>query len=513
LVRGVEGSADPVPTILVAGIVRHVERLHALGRIERTRWGALARHVASLRADLVVVGGTPPDTDVADVVATIRKDDAVASVPVLHASPGAESCADCGADVCLPSGDVPGPLLQVARLLLELHRVAPSDPGSAVAPPARSQRLEALGRLASGIVHDFNNLLFVMTGQVELARRQLGRDHPAAARLLPVLEAVDRAGELTRQLLAYTRGSRSEIRLVDLNAVVTRLDRMLQRVIGEDVAIEIRTGPDLGPIRADPSQMEQVILNLALNAREAMPKGGHLAIETRDVDVQREAGPSDSLAPGRYVTLTVSDDGVGMDEETRARIFEPFFTTRPETGGSGLGLASVHDIVEDAGGLIRVDSRPGAGATFTIYLPRADEEDEPAHAAAGEVAPPRGGETLLVAEDSEAVRDVTRELLEGLGYTVLLASRGAEALAVAEAYRGPIHLLLTDVVMPGLRGDSLATEMKALRPDIRVLFMSGYGDGVLARASFAGEEATVLRKPFGQERLAQAIRETLDRRP
>jgi CheY-like chemotaxis protein len=256
--------------------------------------------------------------------------------------------------------------------------------------------------------------------------------------------------------------------------------------------------------------MEHLLLNLALNARDAMPRGGRLTIETRDVDIA-DRGLAAPVSPGRYVMLAVSDDGVGMDAETKGRIFEPFFTTKPEGRGSGLGLSTVRGIVDDAGGTILVESEPGLGTTFRIFLPCVDEQGEPSGLDAVSARLPRGGETVLVAEDSEPVREVTRELLAALGYSVLTASRGEEALAVARAHDGPIHLLLTDVVMPDLRGGSLAEQLVAERPEARVLYMSGYGDGVARTADGPGEHDLILRKPFDQGYLARAVRDALDR--
>jgi len=280
-----------------------------------------------------------------------------------------------------------------------------------------------------------------------------------------------------------------------VNAVVAQLDGMLQRVIGEDVQIEVRAGAGLGRVEADFAETEQLLLNLALNARDAMPHGGRLVIETKAV--------------GRHVMLAVSDDGMGMDQGTRQRIFEPFFTTKPEGAGSGLGLATVQRIVERQGGRIRVESAPGRGTTFRVYLPCVDPPAEIARPLAEPSDLPGGRETVLVAEDSDAVREVTRELLEALGYVVMTAARGEEALEVARAHPGPIDLLLADVVMPGMRGASLGEQLLAARPDARVLFMSGYGDGVAP--GVAGDREAVLRKPFDQDRLARAVREALDR--
>jgi CheY-like chemotaxis protein len=373
----------------------------------------------------------------------------------------------------------------------------------------RAQRLEALGQLTGGIAHDFNNILGVITGHGQLAQQLLPRDHPASAGIEQVVKASERAAALTHQLLSLSRAPRHGPHVLDLNGVVDGVAAMLQRVISEDVEFDVRPGAALGSVRADPGEIEQILLNLALNARDAMPMGGRLGIETRNARLADEEATLVGLLPGPYVVLAVSDSGTGMDALTRERIFEPFFTTKPEGRGSGLGLATVHGIVERCGGAIRVDSTPGVGTTFRIYLPREDSPAEHVAPAPSPSAAVEGRETILLVEDADAVRDVTRELLEGLGYTVLAAAHGAQALALARAYPGPIHLLLTDVVMPRLGGGTLAAEVASLRPQIRIVYMSGYTTEALPGHAAPG--ALLLQKPFTRDRLAQAIRETLDR--
>jgi len=505
----VTGRAVATPTILVAGIVRDLAGLRQLGRLERARWSGLGPRAARRGAALVVVGGSSRGVDAVAAIAQLKERPGTAAIPVLHAAAPEGGCPGCHADVCLPAGARAGQLARVTGVLLDLYETKARErlvrPRSAHA--STSERLESLGRLTGGIVHDFNNLLFVISGQIELARRALGPDHPAGARLAPALQAAERAAALTRQLLAFSRGSSPEPRLLDLNAVVAQLDGMVRRVIGDDVEIEIRAGRGLGRVRADRTQMEQLLLNLALNARDAMPGGGRLTIETRDIVVD-DGDPFAPAPPGRHVLLAVSDEGVGIDAETRRHIFEPFFTTKPEGVGSGIGLATVHGIVEQAGGSIRVDSEPGVGTTFRVYLPCAEEAAVEAAPASGPAGIPGGRETVLVAEDSEAVRDVACELLAAIGYTVLAASRGEEALAIAQSHPGPIDLLLTDVVMPGLGGGSLAQQVRAARPEARVLFMSGCGEG--AKAAGRPLAGPLLLKPFGQDRLARAVRECLE---
>jgi signal transduction histidine kinase/ActR/RegA family two-component response regulator len=492
-------------------VVHHLDALQGLGQLERARWSAVVPYAARRPAHLVVVGQASAGVDGVRVIAGLKGHPATEDIPVLHALPPEADCTECRADVCLTGGWPARQLTRVAHVLLDLGRVRlQAEPaGLAAARAGQAGRLETLGRLTGGIVHDFNNLLFVITGQIDLARRLLAADHPAFARLTPAFQAAEHAAELTRQLLAFGRSSRAHPRLVDMNAVVAQLDTMLQRLIGEDVQIEIRPGTALGWVRADVAEMEHLLLNLALNARDAMPRGGRLTIETRALEIAA-AVSAPPARPGRYVVLAVSDDGVGMDAETQKRIFEPFFTTKAEGRGSGLGLSTVRRIVDDAGGTIQVDSEPGLGTTFRIVLPCADTQAESAGPDAVSAGLPRGGETVLVVEDSEPVREVTRELLATLGYAVLTAARGDEALSIAREHDGPIHLLLTDVVMPGLRGGSLAEQVVTERPEARVLYMSGYGDSVARGADGPAEHDTILRKPFDQERLAHAVREALD---
>ena len=374
----------------------------------------------------------------------------------------------------------------------------------------RAQRLEALGQLAGGIAHDFNNLLGVITGHSQLAQQLLPRDHPASAGIEQVVKASERAAALTHQLLSLSRAPSRGPHALDLNAVVDGVAAMLQRVISEDVEFDVRPGAALGPVRADPGEIEQILLNLALNARDAMPMGGRLGIETRNAELAEEEAALVGLAPGPYVVLAVSDSGTGMDAQTRERIFEPFFTTKPEGRGSGLGLATVHGIVERCGG--RDPRRQHARRGHD--LPDLPAARGPARASPRSRRPPpaqrrRAARRSCSSRTRISVRDVTRELLEGLGYTVLAAAHGAQALALARAYPGPIHLLLTDVVMPRLGGGTLAAEVASLRPQIRVVYMSGYTTDALPRHAAPG--VLLLQKPFTRDRLAQAIREAIDR--
>src|SRR3989441_7063418 len=374
----------------------------------------------------------------------------------------------------------------------------------------QSQKMEAVGRLAGGIAHDFNNLLTVITSYCDLLLEDLEREDPKREDVEQVRKAADGATALTRQLLAFSRQQVLAPKVVSMSTVVSGVEKMLRRVIGEDVDLAARLDPDVGSVKADVGQLEQVLMNLAVNARDAMPTGGKLTIETanaeHDPDYARE---HDAAAVRRFVMLAVSDTGIGMDEATKARIFEPFFTTKEPGKGTGLGLATVYGIVQQSGGFIWVYSEPGRGTTFKIYLRRVDAPAEGgAAAASGDL--PRGTETVLIVEDAAAVRAVMRHVLERQGYVVLEASNGATALELVAGHPAPIHLLLTDVIMPGLSGRQLADRLAALRPDTRVLYASGYTDDAVVRHGVLESGIAYLQKPFTTDSLARKVREVLD---
>jgi signal transduction histidine kinase len=376
----------------------------------------------------------------------------------------------------------------------------------------QSQKIEAIGQLAGGVAHDFNNLLGVILGYGEMAQRHLAAEHPARARVDQMVKAAERAADLTRQLLAFSRKQILHPKLLDLNTLVADAERMVGRLIGEDIAVIVQSFASLGTVKADPGQIEQVILNLAVNARDAMPKGGTLTLETDNFDVDEDyAGAHPPLHPGRYVMLAVSDTGIGMDAETQQRIFEPFFTTKPEGQGTGLGLSTVHGIVKQSGGHLWVYSEPGRGTSFKVYLPRVDELPESPRPDGPPMEAPRGHETILLVEDTETLKEVIRETLEERGYEVLLASNGEDALVLTRERKGPIDLLLTDVVMPRIGGGDLARLFLALRPGTRVLYMSGYTDGAILQHGLLGEDLMLLEKPFSGDKLARTVREALDR--
>jgi len=374
----------------------------------------------------------------------------------------------------------------------------------------QAQKMEAVGRLAGGVAHDFNNLLMVISGYAEVILEKLDANGALHHKATAIQQAADRATTLTRQLLAFSRKQLLELKVVDLNAIVSDMERLLRPLIGENVQLTTRLGSGLGRTRADAGQMEQVIMNLVVNAKDAMPEGGSLSIQTANA-VLDDAYRQDRtyIQPGAYVMLSVSDTGSGMDKETQSRIFEPFFTTKEKGKGTGLGLSTVYGIVKQSGGYIFAHSEVGQGTTFRIYLPRVEEPVEPitAHARANTTA--RGSETVLLVEDEESVRGLVRETLESRGYTVLEAADGEAALVLAQSFETHIDLLVTDVVMPGMSGRELAAQLKQTRQQTRVLFLSGYTEDAIAQEGGLEPGAAFLQKPFTLQNLARKVREVL----
>jgi two-component system cell cycle sensor histidine kinase/response regulator CckA len=375
----------------------------------------------------------------------------------------------------------------------------------------QTQKMEAIGRLAGGVAHDFNNLLTVINGYGELLLGALGAGESSRAYAQEIGRAGERAAALTRQLLAFSRQQVLEVKVVDLNESVRASEQLLRRLIGEDVRLETALAPDLDRVRADPGQMGQVIMNLALNARDAMPTGGRLTIETANVRLDEAyARGRPEVVPGRYVLLAVSDTGCGMTEQTLARVFEPFFTTKEVGKGTGLGLAVVHGVVSQSGGHVAASSEPGRGTAFKVYLPAVGAARPAGKSHQGLQPAPRGSETVLLVEDDESVRNLARIVLRASGYFVLEARHGGEAVRLAQEYAGPIHLVVSDVVMPEVGGRLLAERLAALRPDVKVLFVSGYTDDAVVRHGVLEAEVAFLQKPFSPAALAAKVREVLD---
>jgi signal transduction histidine kinase/CheY-like chemotaxis protein len=373
----------------------------------------------------------------------------------------------------------------------------------------QAQKMDAMGRLAGGVAHDFNNLLTVIKGNSSLLVERLQSDDQLLGRTQQIEKAADRAASLTRQLLAFCRMQVLQPKIVDLNMLVSEMCKLLRRLIREDIAFNFHASESLGRVKADPGQIEQVIMNLAVNAGDAMPAGGSLTIETRNVTVDEEyALTRPPILPGEYVLLAVTDTGHGMDAETKTRIFEPFFTTKEQGKGTGLGLATVYGIVKQSGGCVWVESEPEKGARFEIYLPRVDEAAESFACDEIAVTPVRRRKTVLVVEDEEGVRELASEFLESAGYAVLTAKDGTEALAIAEQSEEPIHLLLTDVVMPKMRGPELAKRLKGLRTKLRIVYMSGYLEYNRGNDDFL-EEGFFLQKPFSRDTLVLKMGEAL----
>ncbi|MGO9088387.1 MAG: PAS domain S-box protein [Candidatus Sulfotelmatobacter sp.] len=379
----------------------------------------------------------------------------------------------------------------------------------------QSQKMEAVGRLSGGVAHDFNNLLGVIIGYGEIVQEGTEAESPLRTCVDEMLKAGHRAASLTRQLLAFSRQQVMDPRVLDLNVVVKDMEKMLKRLISEDIQLKTDLDPRLARIRADQGQIEQVIMNLVVNARDAMPNGGRLEVTTRGVRmdddfVRRYPYP---VRVGDYVLLTVSDTGIGMDATTRARVFEPFFTTKGKGKGTGLGLSTVYGVVKQSGGYVEVNSEPGAGATFNIYLPKVEEPLDAQKPAAELPDSLHGTETVLLVEDEVSLRKLSRHLLELCGYSVLEAETGAEALKISKAqHHQVIHLLLTDVVMPGMSGRALADQLVKQRPETQVVYMSGYTGQTVGEHGVLAEGSFFLPKPFTREALARKVRAALDGR-
>jgi PAS domain S-box-containing protein len=374
-----------------------------------------------------------------------------------------------------------------------------------------AQKMEAVGRLSGGIAHDFNNLLGVIIGYSQVVKKKLGKDNPLLEHVEEVEKAGQRAASLTKQLLAFSRQQVLTPAVLKLNAVVTEMCKMLPRLLGEDIEVTIALADDLGQVKADLGQVEQVILNLAVNARDAMPEGGRLKIETANADLDESfTRHHPGSVIGRYVMLGVTDSGTGMSPETQAQIFEPFFTTKERGKGTGLGLATVYGVVKQSGGYISVDSSPGKGASFKVYLPRTEEPVVQASSNVSIEPTMRGSETILLVEDAEPLRKLVQSFLEVRGFRVLAAPNGEKALDLAIQNSEPIHLLLTDVVMPGMNGRVLAEQLGPRQPGMKVIYMSGYTDSFIVGHGVLNPETHLIHKPFTEEVLIAKVREMLD---
>jgi two-component system cell cycle sensor histidine kinase/response regulator CckA len=420
-------------------------------------------------------------------------------------------------DRAFPIADETGAVVRVAGIAQDVTKLMDADEAlfQSEARLRQAQKMEAVGRLAVGVAHDFNNLITVIGGYADLSLDDLPADAPARESVQTINEAAQRATALTRQLLAFGRRQVLNPSVVDVNAVVGEMSKLLRRTIGEDIDLDLALAPDLGKARVDASQLEQVVVNLVVNARDAMPRGGRIVVETSNADldaayVQKHPG----LTAGRYVLFAVTDTGVGIDEEAMKQIFEPFFTTKPTGRGAGLGLATVFGIVQQSGGHVEVFSHVGRGSTFKVYLPRVDaSEATPAPAPPVTEAPRGGDETVLVVEDDEPMRALVRRILQRAGYTVLAASSGADLPHVLGGHAGRLDLVVADLVMPGLSGPEVVEKVVAGGWTPRVLYMSGYTDAAVVRHGMITSGTPYLAKPFSAATLLRKVREVLDAAP
>jgi signal transduction histidine kinase len=471
--------------------------------------GAFA-HLRGSEVDLVLLDLGLPESQGLATFERLRREVPAEPVVVISGLDDEElamAAVRAGAQDYLVKGQIEAPLLvRVIRHAIGRHALEEQL--------RKAQRMEAIGQLVAGVAHDFNNLLTAILGNVEIQIQDLAAGDPARGGLSEIKSAAERGAVLIRQLLAFSRQQVLEPRVLDLNALIQNLQELLRRVVGEKVELRTRLASPVDSVRADPGQLEQVIFNLAANARDAMPHGGTLTLETRNVELDESYPESHAtVRPGHYVLLTVSDTGVGMDAATRGRVFEPFFTTKPRHKGTGLGLATVHGIVHQSGGHVWAYSELGQGTAFKVYLPRLDEPAQPAAPVRRSEWALSGTETVLVVEDDDAVRALTCRALETCGYRVLVAGDAEEALRIVGSHAGPIPLVISDVVMPGIGGRELAARLTSLRPESRVVFVSGYSEDAIAHQGVLAPGVHFLQKPFTLEGLARKVREVLDQEP
>jgi signal transduction histidine kinase/ActR/RegA family two-component response regulator len=378
----------------------------------------------------------------------------------------------------------------------------------------QAQKMEAVGRLAGGVAHDFNNLLMVISGYAEVLLEQTRKGNPLYPKIEAIHQAADRATNLTHQLLAFSRKQLLELKVVDLNIIIEDMERLLRPLIGENIELQTHLAPDLGRTRADAGQIEQVLMNLVVNSKDAMPQGGKITIQTANVRLDNEDRRREYtyIQPGSYVVLSVTDTGEGMDKETQLRIFEPFFTTKEKGKGTGLGLSTVYGIIKQSRGYVLVESELQQGTTFRIYLPRVEDALEPTGAASAARTHAGGSETVLLVEDEESVRQLVRETLESKGYKVLEAENGEAALQIVATHSGKIDMLITDVVMPGMSGRELSARLCASCPQTKVLYLSGYTEDAIVHEGVVDPDTAFLQKPFTLQMLSRKVREVLGER-
>ncbi|MEK7474542.1 MAG: response regulator [Candidatus Coatesbacteria bacterium] len=517
LVDGIEQDARIIGDMLTSPAGSPFEVVWAAGQADALSHIRTAEAPDAKRWDVVLLNLPRFDGSGADHLRSLVT--AAPNVPVVLLTehedvPGGVRAFELGAQECLPRAHVsPAMLARTLRYACEraksIEALARSEEQLILV-----QKLEAVGRLAGGIAHDFNNIMTTVIGYSELLLHRLPPEDPARKTIAEIHKAGQRATGLTQQLLAFSRRQMLQPKVLDLNAELGEIEELLRRTLGEDVEIRLHLAAGLGRLKVDPGRLHQVLLNLVVNARDAMPGGGTLTIETANVYLDEDyARRHVGVSIGPYVRLTVSDTGTGMDAGTLSHMFEPFFTTKEKGKGTGLGLSTVYGIVKQSGGNIWAYSEPGHGTTFKVYLPLVTEAGEPV-AAALPPLPARGGtETILLVEDEQGVRDLAREVLAGLGYRVITGRDGEHALELAGAHADPIDLLLTDVVMPRMNGRILGERLEILRPGLRILYMSGYTEDAIIQHGLLVSGIAFLEKPFSPTGLAAKVREVLDAPP